>query len=89
MGTLKDAFIESIKDYPSELIGEIRNAYKGEMDESVFEERLLSIHKATSALLEAAVPDERIISLLQKYWDLRHSEATHFLQQAKNRLDKK
>jgi len=31
--------------------------------------------KATLALLEASVPRDQIVALLQKHWDLRRSEA--------------
>ena len=51
------------------------------LDEADFEERVIGIEKATASLKEAKVEDEKIIYLLQKYWDLRLSEAKEFLQQ--------
>lgn len=46
----------------------------------------MSIIHTTDALLEAKVSDEKIISLLQKHYDLRRSEAEKSLRQGKNRL---
>lgn len=48
------------------------------LDEAAIEERIIGIEKATAALLEAKVEKKKIINLLQKYWDLRLSEANNF-----------
>jgi hypothetical protein len=56
----------------------IREDSNARLDEADFEERVIGIEKATK---EAKVEDEKIIYLLQKYWDLRLSEAKEFLQQ--------
>ncbi len=40
-----------------------------------------------AAMVEAKVKDDMIIRMLQKYWDLRLSEATEFLEEQK--MDKK
>lgn len=42
------------------------------------------IVKATAALLEAKVKEDKIKELLSKYWDLRPSDAALFLQNAKD-----
>lgn len=60
---------------------QIREDSNARLDEAAFEERVIGIEKATAALKEAKVEDEKIIYLLQKYWDLRLSEAKEFLQQ--------
>ena len=62
--------IEEFKDFPQELR---------------HQERARSIRRATDAFLEAKIPTERIIALLQKHWDLRRSEAEKALWQAENR----
>ena len=59
----------------------IREDSNARLDEAAFEERVIGIEKATAALKEAKAEDEKIIYLLQKYWDIRLSEAKEFLQQ--------
>jgi hypothetical protein len=54
-----------------DMIDEAMNKVKGE-----------DIAKAASAMLEAKVKREKIIELLIKYWDLRPSDATYFLDKA-------
>lgn len=85
MSTLKDALKEEFKNFPSELINDVRQSRANSDDEIALETEIKSIHKATLALLEAKVEDKKIISLLQKYWDLRRSEAEEFLSQAKRK----
>jgi len=63
------------------LLERMRDSINDKLDEAAFEERIIGIVKATAALREAEVDDEKIIALLQKYWDLRLSEATELLQQ--------
>lgn len=65
----------------SELLESIREKNNARLDEAALEERVIGIEKATAALLEAEVEDKKIIYLLQKYWDLRLSEAEEVLQQ--------
>lgn len=77
----------SIRDFlsgfGSELLERIREDSNTRLDEAAFEERVIGIKKATAALQEAEVQDEKIIYLLQKYWDLRLSEAKEFLRQGR------
>jgi hypothetical protein len=70
---------DSISGFGSELFERIRENSNARLDEAAFEERVNGIEKATAALLEAEVEDEKIIYLLQKYWDLRLSEAKEFI----------
>ncbi|WP_312355178.1 hypothetical protein [Aminipila sp.] len=72
---------DSLSGFGSELLERIREDSNARLDEAAFEERVIGIEKATAALKEAKVEDEKIIYLLQKYWDLRPSEAKGFLQQ--------
>lgn len=65
----------------SELLDSIRENNNARLDEAAIEERVNGIEKATAALCEAEVEDETIIYLLQKYWDLRLSEAKELLHQ--------
>ena len=49
---------------------------------------MIGIEKAVAALYEAEVDEERIISLVQKYWDLRLSEAKEFLKHEKQQQER-
>jgi hypothetical protein len=71
---------DSLSGFGSELLERIREDSNARLDEAAFEERVIVIEKATAALKEAKVEDEKIIYLLQKYWDLRLGEAKEFLQ---------
>ncbi len=74
-------FKDSLSGFGSELLESIRKNSYARLDEAAFEERVIGIEKATAALREAEVEDEKINYLLQKYWDLRLSEAKELLQQ--------
>lgn len=70
---------DSFKGFGSELFESIRENNNARFDEAAFEERVVGIEKAIAAMREAEVEDEKIIYLIQKYWDLRLSEAKEFL----------
>lgn len=72
---------DSLSGFGSELLERIRENNNTRLDEAAFEERIIGIEKATAALREAKVEDEKIGYLLQKYWDLRLSEVKEILQQ--------
>lgn len=72
---------DSFSGFGSELLESIRENANTKLDEVAFEEMIIGIEKATAALYEAEIEDEKIIYLLQKHWDLRRSEANEFLQQ--------
>ncbi len=72
---------DSLSGFGIELLERIRENNNARLNEFAFEERVIGIEKATAALREAGVEDEKIIYLLQKYWDLRLSEAKEVLQQ--------
>jgi len=38
-----------------------------------FKERIVGIENATAAMIEVRVEEDKIIQMLQKYWDLRLS----------------
>jgi hypothetical protein len=59
-----------------------RAARQEMIDDEVFKVRGEDISKTASAMLEANIKREKIIELLIKYWDLRPSEATYFLDKA-------
>lgn len=57
---------DSLSGFGSELLERIREDSNAWLDEAAFEERVIGIEKATAALKEAKVEDEKIIYLLQK-----------------------
>ena len=69
------SFRDSFSGYGWELLERIRENSDARLDEAALEERVIGIEKAAAALREAEVNNEKIIFLLQKYWDLRLSEA--------------
>lgn len=72
------------KDFPAEIRNRIQADQQEVIEEAVLSERICSIEKATLALLEANVPKDQIIALLQKHWDLRRSEANQFIEEAED-----
>ena len=80
-----DMVREDFKDFPQELRERIRQRELEREEEIIQHERTLCIIKATDAFLDAKIPKERFIALLQKHWDLRRSEAEEALWQAENR----
>jgi hypothetical protein len=66
----------------------LRETANARIDDAVFEAEIIGIEKATAALCEAGVKDEKIIALLQKYWDLRLSEAKEFLRREKSEIER-
>lgn len=79
---------DSFSGFGSELLKSIRENHNARLDEAAFEEKIIGIEKAVLALREAKVEDKKITYFLQKYWDLRLSEAEGFLLQG-NCIEKK
>lgn len=76
-------------EIPAFLLQSVRDVVSEHEEQAVYEETVVSIEKATLAMCEAKVQDNVIIAMLQKYWDLRLSEAREFLSGAKKHLGKK
>ncbi|RHO56894.1 hypothetical protein DW094_03080 [Ruminococcaceae bacterium AM07-15] len=86
MENLKEKLMQELKNIPSEFLDIITQVIENHEREVIEHMRIVSIIHATDALLEAKLTDEKIISLLQKHYDLRRSEAEKAIKQAKNRL---
>ena len=82
--SLSKTFREAFDGFGWELLDGIRAKANERISDAEFEERLIGIEKATAAMLEAEVDEETIIKMLQKHWDLRLSEATAFIENAKS-----
>lgn len=63
-----------------------RLGLQNHVDDETLKEREIGIKNATSAMLELCNDEEKIIQMLQKYWDLRRSEAKWFIEEQKNKL---
>ena len=72
---------DSFSGFGSELLERIREDNNARLDDAAFEERVIGINKTIAALREAEVEDEKIIYLMQKYWDLRLSEVKEIMRQ--------
>ena len=82
--SLSKTFREAFDGFGWELLEGIRAKANEGISDAEFEERIIGIEKATAAMLEAEVDEETIIKMLQKHWDLRLSEATAFIENAKS-----
>lgn len=76
-------------EIPAFLLKSAREVVSEHENEAVYDETVISIEKATLAMCEAKVQDDTIIAMLQKYWDLRLTEAKEFLSGAKKHLSQK
>lgn len=88
MGDLKNILVQKLKDCPRELLETVEQVVEIRELEAIEHYRVISIIHGSDALLEAKLPDEKIMQLLQRHYDLRRSEAEKALQQAKNRAAK-
>lgn len=73
---------ESFEGFGTELLGDIRKRASERIDEAVYEEKIVGIKKATAAMMEIGIDEEIIINMLQRYWDLRLSEAKDYIKNA-------
>lgn len=88
MGNTRENLMQELRNIPSEFLDVITQVIENNEREIIEQMRGISIIHTTDALLEAKQTDEKIISLLQKHYDLRRSEAEKEIKQAKNRLAK-
>ena len=70
-----------------ELLDDIRASAKGRLDDAALEERVIGIGNTTAAMMESGVEDDKIIQMLQKYWNLRLSEAKEFVVRQKRTIE--
>lgn len=85
MENFKKSLMQELKDCPMGIIETVRHVIEQHDEEVIEDMRNVSVVHASDALLEAELSDEKIISLLQKHYDLRKSEAENVLKQAKSR----
>lgn len=85
----KKSFGQYIQDFGLDVLQRVRNNIAAHEDEACFYERQNNIAIAAVAMRDAGLKDETIISMLQKYWDLRQSEAASFIDWAHMRIPEK
>jgi hypothetical protein len=85
----KKSFGQYIQDFGLDVLQGVRNNIAAHEDEACFYERQNNIAIAAVAMRDAGLKDETIISMLQKYWDLRQSEAASFIDWAHMRIPEK
>ena len=76
-------------EVPNFLLQSVREVVSERENKIAHKETIISIEKATLAMCEANVQEDIIIAMLQKYWDLRLTEAKEFLSAAKKHISKK
>jgi len=79
---IKDAF----NGFGWDLLDDLREKASERLSDVAFEERIVGIEKATCAMIETGIDDEMIVKMLQKYWDLRLSEAKEFIENAAHHI---
>ncbi len=83
---MSNNFRNAFSGFGTELLERIRADYRDRLNDVAFEERIIGIENATSAMLELNISEEQITKILQKYWDLRLSEARFFINKQKESI---
>lgn len=83
---MSNNFRNAFSGFGTELLERIRADYRDRLNDVAFEERVIGIENATSAMLELNISEEQITQILQKYWDLRLSEARFFINKQKESI---
>ena len=81
---MSNEFRNAFSGFRQELLDGVRASVQSRSDDAAFEERVIGIENATSAMLELNVKEDKIIQMLQKYWDLRLSEAKMLIERQKS-----
>lgn len=87
MNMIIEAFRDEFKDFPQELLHRIRNDNYERIENERNDEREHNIIIAAMAMIDAGVDDDTTTHMLQKYWDLRISEANEILRFAHHHLN--
>ncbi len=80
---MNENFKNMVSKLGVELLQTVRDAENQVIDDAVFEERVWGFSRAVDAMLECGVPTDKIVAMLQKYWDLRLSEALTIVEATK------
>lgn len=80
MGKLK----KSLSGLGDEIVGSVRDSIQSHESMVVQQMERDCICKTIQAMQEVDISEEKIVQLLQKYWDLRLSEAKYLLNLVNN-----
>ena len=80
-----DELKEEFKKFPSEIIQRYIDERDAELNEAFNNGRQICLLKTLDLLVDSTLKEEEIISLLQKHFDLRLSEAKNHIRTTKNR----
>ena len=72
-----------IKKLANEMVDTLRESVWNKIDQEVTDERWNNRGFAAQAMVESEVPEQQILNMLIKYWDLQPSEAKDILRFAK------
>ena len=76
---MTNVFKGAFSGFGRELLDGVRERANQHISDAEIQERIVGIEKATMAMFEVGVEEKVIIEMLQKYWDLRLSEAQSFV----------
>ena len=68
-----------IRKLANEMFDALREGVWNKIDQEIGNERWNNIGYAAQAMVESNVPEQQILNMLIKYWDLRPSEAEDVL----------
>lgn len=81
----KGKIINEVRKISGGIINHMDNQYEKNLEDSFYQGYDLCMIKTMNLLIDAKLKDEEVISLLQKHFDMRLSEAKNMIKTAKNR----
>lgn len=87
--SFKDELKEELKNLPSEIRQRFIDERDAELNDAFNSGRQMCLLKTLDLLVDSTLKEEEIITLLQKHFDLRLSEAKDHIRTAKNRKRKR
>ena len=85
----KEKMLGAVKAASMNVVNRLDCQYEENLDDSFYQGYDLCMIKTMDVLVDSNLKDAEIISLLQKHFDLRLSEAEDMIRTAKNRKNRK
>ena len=79
MGRRLESVGDHIIDFASNVRSNVRDSIAADKAQECEAEREWNIEKAAEAMLDAGLTEEVVLAQLQKFWDLRRSEAERYI----------